>query len=256
MASALIGYTGFVGGNLLRQRRFDALYNSRNIEQIAGRRFELLVCAGAPAEKWKANQDPDGDWRSLQRLIDALEKVQAERLILISTVDVFGKPVGVTEDDHPSGATHYGLHRHRLEQILSARFATLVVRLPGLFGPGLKKNAIYDLIHDNNVDRIDSRAVYQFYPMDSLWRDIQTALQANLSLVHFATEPVSMAGVARIAFGRDLRNKSAVAPAVYDMRTRYSQLYDGPRGYLYDRGTCLDLIRDFVIREQRLKKCA
>ena len=36
-ASALIGYTGFVGSNLLRQRAFDATFNSKNIEQISGR---------------------------------------------------------------------------------------------------------------------------------------------------------------------------------------------------------------------------
>ena len=52
--TALIGYSGFVGGNLLRQRSFDACFNSSNIEAIAGRSFDLVVCAGAPAEKWKA----------------------------------------------------------------------------------------------------------------------------------------------------------------------------------------------------------
>ena len=33
---ALIGHTGFVGSNLARQGAFDALYNSSNIESIAG----------------------------------------------------------------------------------------------------------------------------------------------------------------------------------------------------------------------------
>ena len=33
MNDALIGYTGFVGGNLQNQRRFDFLYNSKNIEK-------------------------------------------------------------------------------------------------------------------------------------------------------------------------------------------------------------------------------
>jgi len=39
--AALIGYTGFVGGNLLAQRGFDALFNSRNIEEIAGVRIDI-----------------------------------------------------------------------------------------------------------------------------------------------------------------------------------------------------------------------
>ena len=58
-STALIGYTGFVGSNLLRQRPFDACFNSSNIDQIAGRSFDLVVCCGARAEKWKANADPE-----------------------------------------------------------------------------------------------------------------------------------------------------------------------------------------------------
>ncbi len=45
MRTALIGYTGFVGSNLLRMRPFSRLYRSTNIEAIACERFDLVVCA-------------------------------------------------------------------------------------------------------------------------------------------------------------------------------------------------------------------
>ena len=61
MTDALIGYSGFVGGTLLRQRAFEARYRSTNIGSIAGGEFELVVCAGAPAQKWIANRDPEAD---------------------------------------------------------------------------------------------------------------------------------------------------------------------------------------------------
>src|SRR5215469_11814811 len=98
MTAALIGYTGFVGGNLLRQRPVDALFNSANIDQINGRSFDLVVCAGARAEKWKANADPERDLNDIERLTRALEHVETQKLVLISTVDVFADPVGVDED--------------------------------------------------------------------------------------------------------------------------------------------------------------
>ena len=44
---ALIGYTGFVGGNLHRQHAFDALFNSKNIEEIRGRSFARIVHASS-----------------------------------------------------------------------------------------------------------------------------------------------------------------------------------------------------------------
>ena len=34
MNSAIIGYTGFIGGNLVNQYHFDQFYNSKNIESI------------------------------------------------------------------------------------------------------------------------------------------------------------------------------------------------------------------------------
>src|SRR5438046_1711102 len=114
MRSGLIGYTGLVGGNLLRQASFQDLYNSRNIEEIAGRRYDLLVCAGAPASKWLANRDPEGDRRSLGRLMNALGQVQADRVVLISTIDVFPDSCLVDEGAEPDGSRQqpYGRHRH------------------------------------------------------------------------------------------------------------------------------------------------
>ena len=56
----------------------------------------------------------------------------------------------------------------------------LVVRLPGLFGAGLKKNVVFDLLHDNDVHKIDSRGVFQFYNLDRLWRDVQIAVPRGI----------------------------------------------------------------------------
>lgn len=62
MKSALIGYTGFVGNNLIGQAHFDDLYNSKNIGDACDREYDLLVCAAPSAEKWKANLDPRPTW--------------------------------------------------------------------------------------------------------------------------------------------------------------------------------------------------
>ena len=92
-----IGYTGYVGTNLLRQRLFDNLYNSKNIEDMCGESFELIVCAGIPAAKWVANNDPRSDWQNIQRLIDNLAQVTTANFILISTIDVYPLLLGVDE---------------------------------------------------------------------------------------------------------------------------------------------------------------
>jgi dTDP-4-dehydrorhamnose reductase len=256
MKAALIGSTGFVGGNLLREYPFAACYHSANIETIRGGHFDLVVCAGAPAAKWKANQDPAADRAGVGRLMTALERVRTERFVLISTVDVYGRVDGVDEDCPPTGATPYGRHRLELEHFVVHHFHSLIVRLPALFGSGLKKNAIYDLLHNNQIDKIDSRAVFQFYNVRRLWRDIRLAAGAGLSLVHLATQPVSTAEVARSAFGLDWSNPLLATPPAYDLRTRHAALYGGANGYIRNKNHVLTDLAEFVRKQRELKRCA
>ncbi|HTI63758.1 MAG TPA: hypothetical protein VL524_09600 [Gemmatimonadaceae bacterium] len=251
--TALIGYTGFVGGNLLRQRSFDACFNSSNIDAIAGRSFDLVVCAGAPAEKWKANADPERDSDVIERLTRTLEHVNARKLVLISTVDVFLDPRDVDEDSPvPMAGLHaYGRHRRRLEQIVASRFETHIVRLVGLFGPGLKKNVIYDLLHENQIDRINAQSVFQFYDLRRLWRDIAIAIDNELPLVHLPTEPVSVAEVARDGFGIEFDSRGSSPAATYDVHTRYAALFGGSGSYIEAKAQELAAIAGFVAAERQ-----
>jgi hypothetical protein len=247
---ALVGYTGYVGSTLLRQRAFAARYRSTDIDDIRGRRFDTLVCAGAPAQKWIANRDPDEDRRRLRTLTSALAEADCRRFVLISTVDVFADPAGVDEDSPvPTQGLHaYGLHRRELELFVEKRFgdAALIVRLPGLVGPGLRKNLIYDLKHDNDVGKFDARAVFQFYPMVNLWWDIRVALDAGLRLVHLTAAPLSVAEVAREGFGRVLDAEHDAPPARYDMSSRHAPLWQEGGGYQYDRRSSLLAIRAYA----------
>jgi nucleoside-diphosphate-sugar epimerase len=258
MASALIGHTGFVGGNLARQRGFDEFYHSSNIEAIAGRTFDVVVCSGAPAAKWKANQDPEADQRCLDRLWSGLGSVSATKVVLISTIDVYARPIGVDEDaDVVAGqATAYGRHRHQLERRVADRFDALIVRLPGLFGAGLKKNIIHDFLHKHDIEKIDSRAMFQFYSLDHLWRDIELAIGNGLRVVNFATEPVSVREVAREGFDFHFANEVVREPALYDFRSRHDRIFGGSAGYLYNKSQVLLELRSFVTASAGAQRCA
>jgi nucleoside-diphosphate-sugar epimerase len=253
MPDALIGHTGFVGGNLARQLRFDAFFNSANVEEIAGRAFDTLVVSGMPAAKWIANREPDADRAALERLSAAVRSARANRVVVISTVDVYPVPIDVDEDTPIDAAAQhtYGQHRLRLEREVADHFDNvLVVRLPALFGPGLKKNAVYDLLHDNEVHKIHSGGVFQWYNLDRLWADIGRATDAGLSLVNFATEPFSVADMAREAFGREFDNVLPTPPARYDFRTKHAAVFDGRDCYLYGRDQVMAELGEFVARER------
>jgi hypothetical protein len=244
----LIGHTGFVGSNLARQTRFDASYNSANIDSIAGREFDLLVIAGVRAEKWIANANPEQDRAGIERLLAPLRTVQAKQVVLVSTVDVFLPPIEVDESTpvNTDGLHAYGRHRYELEQTIGERFPTLVARLPGLYGPGIKKNVIHDFLKNHETHKIDSRGVFQFYGLHRLWKDLERAIGAGLSLIHLPTEPVSVAEVARAAFNREFTNHVVEKPAIYDVRTKHSALLGGMGPYIENRMAELEGIRLFV----------
>jgi hypothetical protein len=249
----LIGHTGFVGSNLARQTRFDATYNSSNIDSIAGQEFDLLVISGVRAEKWIANGNPEQDRAGIERLLGPLRTVQAKQVVLISTVDVFLSPIEVDESTpvETRGLHAYGKHRFELEQTLLDRYPTLVARLPGLYGRGIKKNVIHDFLKDHETHKIDSRGVFQFYGLHRLWDDLQVAMRASLNLIHLPTEPVSVAEVARAAFGRDFTNHVVEKPARYDIRTQHSKLLGGVGPYIENKTAELEGIRLFVDHEAR-----
>jgi hypothetical protein len=254
MSNGLIGFSGFVGSTLMRQARFDALYRSTNIHEIEGRSFDTLVCAGASAQKWIANREPDADREKIEKLIDHLRTVRCQTFVLISTVDVFHTPIGVDEDSPVDevGLHAYGMNRRLLECFVEDFFPRhLIVRLPGLIGPGLRKNVIYDFLHQNNLPAIDSRGLFQFYPMVNLACDIQTALSAGLDLIHLCAEPVTVADISLQGFGVPFENVRSVMPARYTMQTCHAALFGGRGRYQYSVRDTIQAVRSYAQSEAR-----
>ncbi len=250
----LIGYTGFVGSNIARQAKPGKLYNSKNINEIIGREFDVLYCAGARAEKWRINQDPETDIKEINSLIEHLKQVKTKKLVLISTIDVYNNTAGVDEDTiidvdslHP-----YGLHRMMLEEFCRDNFNCTVIRLPGLFGDGLKKNVIYDLLHNNNVEKIEHAGVFQYYNLSNLVKDINVTVDNKLELINFATEPIRTDELARAALGiEDFNNHiDGVQPGNYDIHSKFAQIFSSQNFYMYTKTQILEDIKDFIVNEK------
>ena len=248
---ALIGSTGYVGGTLLAQRHFAARYHSTDIAAIRGQRFGRLVCAGATAVKWWANANPGEDRRRIQSLMADLRHVEAERFVLISTIDVYGHPVATTEADPPAPTQPYGRHRLELERFAAHHFPRVhIVRLPALFGPGLKKNALYDLLHDNRLELVHPQSRLQWYPLARLADDLARTEAAGLPLVNLATPPLAMATIRDRFFPGAAIGAQAAPPAHYDARTRHAALFGGPPGYALGLDAVLAALAAFIAAER------
>lgn len=248
----LLGYTGFVGGNLLAQRRFDSLFNSKNIQELRGRDFDDVYCAAAPASKWKANQQPEEDRKTIMGILDILSTIHAKRFILISTIDVYPVLKGVDEsyNVHSLPNHAYGTHRLLLEDQVRELFDDVyIVRLPALFGQGLKKNIIYDLLHDNCLEQIQPESVFQYYCLDRLWADIQVQIASGVRLLNLFTEPIPT----RMILERFFRDRARVGekanpPVEYDLFTRHAALFGSGSKYIESREDVLRRLESYIAK--------
>lgn len=297
---SLVGYTGFVGSNLNLNGEFQGLYNSKNIGEAFETCPDILVYSGVPRQKFIANKYPERDFEIVKNAFENIKKINPKKVVLISSVDVYKEPNGKDEDRimETRGLRRYGKDRLWLENKVSDSFDSLVIRLPGLYGKGLKKNFLYDYINyipalltdgkireilekrpdlkeyytdrgdgfwrvktDIDRDRLkeifktvgfsalnftDSRGLFQYYNLNRLNGDIQLALDNNIKVLNLAVEPVTISQIYRRLTGEEFVNHITDKPPVYDLRTKYSNLFGGKDGYILKKEFCLTDIKQFV----------
>jgi nucleoside-diphosphate-sugar epimerase len=183
---AVIGGNGFVGSAFVRQgpaAGFEVTSISRdNYASSVGRGFDVVVDAAANSRKYLADENPLEDFRlSVEHRLRTLLDFQAGIHLHVSSVDVYEdltSPETTREDRviNASRTSRYGFHKLLAEQLVR-HYAKewLIVRLAGMVGPGLRKNPVYDILHDQPL-RIHPDSRYQFMATDE-------AARMSLSLV-------------------------------------------------------------------------
>lgn len=218
---------------------FDAIFNSKNIDQIVGNQWDMVFWAGVRAEKWKANNNPAKDLSDIESIIKTIAKVQTQHFLLISTIDVY-------EDKS------YGKNRLQLEKFVMSHFEKYtIVRLPGLFGDGLKKNALFDIMNRHRLEYINPNSKYQFYFLDWLKKDLDLILAKNLSSVDLVAEPTCIGEIASKIFSTELMNTANVPAANYNY-TSADAKYWGNEKYQYSKAEVFEALNSFRLRHQGL----
>lgn len=228
MGNALIGYSGFVGKNLMDQMDFKYLFNSSNIEDLPNNDYDVLICAAPSAVKWRINQDPIPDLDSISCLLRIIKETKFNKLLLISSVDVYGEMVGkaVNELTIPDVDQHfYGLNRLIFEKYITSLENTSVLRLPGLYGKYLKKNIIFDLCKSKMIENISLNSELQWFNIDYLSEFIHHVLENEIKLMNISPEPISTEKIVKNFFPQFLKTCSGANAVRYDVRTCYCENY-------------------------------
>jgi hypothetical protein len=181
--------------------------------------------------------------------MDNLDRVTARRCVLISTIDVYRTPVSVDESDMPTqdDLHAYGKHRLMLEDYVRTRFKeSVVVRLPGLFGDGLRKNLIFDFLHQNQTEQINPTGRLQWYPMRRFPNDLETILESGVKLINIAVQPVRTEEIRKRFFPKVVIDERASNGPQYDMHTNLASLLGGKGNYHIDSEQIFAELASFI----------
>jgi hypothetical protein len=96
--------------------------------------------------------------------------------------------------------------------------------LPALFGKHIKKNIVFDLINNNNIDKINYNSKFQWYNVDNIADDTKSYLDRcqDYSLINLFTEPIHTSEILKI-FNIDKSFVDTKATEIlYDYKTIHS----------------------------------
>jgi nucleoside-diphosphate-sugar epimerase len=165
----LVGSTGLIGTTLKEKLKFDFTYNSKNISTFNDYVYEnaTLYLSCLPATKWLVNKDIKSDIKNINKIIEILSKQKFKKVVLFSTIDVYNNTPLLSDENTTIniGSLSYGTNRFLFELLVSEFIETdnlQIFRLPALFSKNIKKNVLYDLIHNNNVNQINVNSAFQW----------------------------------------------------------------------------------------------
>jgi hypothetical protein len=122
----------------------------------------------------------------------------------------------------------------------------MIIRLPGLFGEGLKKNLVFDLLNNSTSEFTHMDSVFQMYYLANLWKDIGIAINNDIKLLNIATEPLTTKEIAKECFGLDFRNITSNPPANYRVQSKYGRYFGNKDPFLYNKSEVLEDLKKFI----------
>ena len=158
----IIGGNGFVGSAYARWMEARGLpyqiVTRENYESLRGTSCDLLINANGNSKKFLATREPLMEFdQSVRSVAQTLQDFRCGTYVFLSTGDVYpdqSSPAVTREDQaiDPTGQSRYGLHKYLAEQLVRGTQRNwLVLRMGGFVGPGLRKNAIHDMLSGGPV---------------------------------------------------------------------------------------------------------
>jgi len=263
--NCLIGYTGFVGSNILKNSKiiFHELYNTKNIENI-GTEYDIIVFSGFTGNVGYANTNHQKDHDNLVFFMNKFKNIKCKLFILISSINVY--PIlnsKKTENEIiERSIDFYGKHRLHFENFIMKTYKNYsIIRLPSIYGNNMKKGILYDLLEKNFLENISLEDKFQFYDLSDLNNHIEYTRNNNIKILNLVTEPVSTKEIINEIFKNyKIINNNTIKCNNININLRQrpikhldicSQFFKN--GYIYNSNKSKEKIKNFI-QEYTLNK--
>jgi len=174
----ILGGKGFIGSAFMRFGEKNELdcdcIDLDNYQEFKGRECDILINVAGNSKKYFSNEQPVEDFRfSLEALLRSFFDFSFRKYIYLSSIDLYSDHEDLLHNREDSGIdigdiSHYGFHKYMGERMVMHYLSDwLIIRLGGVLGLGLKKNPVFDLIHDIPL-RVDEESEYQYLTTDCL----------------------------------------------------------------------------------------
>lgn len=168
----ILGGNGFVGSAFSRicqkQNLEHCIITRENYAKCIGRHCDVFINANGSSSKLLGNKDPKSDFDiNVKSTHNTLMDFKFKKYVLISSCDVYpdcSSPAITSEDSSIdiSKQSVYGFHKYLAEQcVQNASEQWLIMRLGGMVGIGLRKNAIFDILYGGKM-WLDPESKLQF----------------------------------------------------------------------------------------------
>ena len=251
----LLGGNGFVGSGFAREleragRPFKII-TRENYHEYVGLGCDVLINANGNSSKLLGRTDPKAEFRaSVLSVRDSLADFSFGTYVFLSTSDVYPNPSSLNLTDESSdidvaAQSPYGFHKYLAEQcVRHSASAWLIIRQGGFVGPGLKKNAVFDVLHGEKIwVHPDSRFQY-IHTDDSAQACLALLEQGAVRDVYNVTArgTIAVRELMQLS-GRTVPAPQDVAPTSFEISTAKAErritlptTYDCVRRYFGEEG--------------------
>ena len=157
---AIIGANGFVGKALCRASSklgFKTIRVTRqNYDELKQHMYDYVINSAMPSKRfWSLNNPVEDCTETILKTADIFYKWKYNKFIQISSISA------TKQLNMP-----YGIHKRAAEIIVENNENTLIVRLGALYGSGLLKSALFDLVNKNHI-YVDINSEYNYIDVDT-----------------------------------------------------------------------------------------